>query len=150
MTAIPGPPPVNGSDGLEPARWLWFAAWAGVGLLFPLTLLGAFTIGLYMLPLAAAGTILLGRSSRARVGVVGLVSGFGLPLLWVAYLNRSGPGLVCVMTATSSSCQTEWSPWPWLVLGLVPTAAGVVLFRRQRARQRTALPPSEGARLSAT
>jgi hypothetical protein len=58
-----------------------------------------------------------------------------MPLL-VAYLNRGGPGNVCTTTATSQSCTTEWSPWPWLAAGLLLVAAGAVTFAWLRARLR--------------
>jgi hypothetical protein len=118
---------------LEPPQWRWFWAWAGVGLLVPMTLLGAFTIGLYMVPLAVIGTLLLVRRPAARRGFVGLVAGFGAPFLVVALLNRDGPGTICTSTATSQSCLQEWSPWPWVAVGLLFLAAGVWLFSRQRS-----------------
>ena len=82
-------------------------------------------------------------SISIRPGVVGLVTGFGVPLLWVGYLNRSGPGQVCTTTATSQSCEQQWSPWPWLAVGLLAATAGVIAFGRQRARhrQRLVTPP---------
>ena len=105
----------------------------------PLTLLGAFTIGIFMPPLAVLGSLALARRPAARRAVVGLLTGFGLPLLWVAYLNRSGPGLVCTSTATSQACDQQWAPWPWLAVGLVAAAAGVLAFARAQARHRRAL-----------
>lgn len=126
-------------SAFESSRWRWFAAWAAVGVLLPMTLLGAFTIGVFMLPLAVLGSLALARRPAARRAVVGLVTGFGLPLLWVAYLNRSGPGFVCTSTATSQSCDQQWAPWPWLAVGLVAVAAGVLAFARAQARHRRAL-----------
>ncbi len=143
MTATPAPLQPDPAAAFAPPRWRWFLAWAAVGVLLPLTLLGAFTIGVFMIPLAGLGALALARRPAARQGVVGLVSGCGLPLLWVAYLNRSGPGQVCTTTATSQTCTQQWSPWPWLAVGLLVAATGVAGFGRQRARhrQRLTTPP---------
>jgi hypothetical protein len=115
--------------------WPWFVAWFGVGGAYTLAILGAMTIGIFVLPIAVVATVVLSTRERARIAASGLVSGAGLPLLYVAYLNRSGPGTVCTRSATESSCTDEWSPWPWLVVGLALVVAGVVIFvRRQRAQ----------------
>jgi hypothetical protein len=79
---------------------------------------------------------------RCRLGIatIGAVSGLGLISFAVAYLNRKGPGQVCTTTATTQSCITEWSPWPWLAAGIVLISAGLVLFLalRRSARPGTA------------
>jgi hypothetical protein len=66
--------------------------------------------------------------------MAGMISGAGLPLLYVAWLNRGGPGEVCTSTATSTECADESSPWPFLVLAVVLVGVGVVVFVRQRGR----------------
>jgi hypothetical protein len=38
-------------------------------------------------------------------------------LLYVAYVQRRGPGTVCWHTATASGCDQYLNPWPWLVAG---------------------------------
>ncbi len=115
----------------------WFAAWSLIGALYALALLGAMTIGILILPVAVAATVFLGRHRPARAGLWGLVSGAGLPLMYVAYLNRDGPGTVCSAIPGGESCTDEWSPWPWLAIGLALLLAGVILF----ARRRRPLPP---------
>ena len=67
-------------------------------------------------------------------GMTGIISGAALPVLYVAWLNRGGPGEVCTSTATSTECGDEWSPWPFLVVAIVLLVAGVVVFVRQRGR----------------
>lgn len=62
----------------------------------------------------------------------GLLSGAAVPVMYVAWLNRGGPGEVCSTTATSTSCTDEWSPWPFLVGAVVLAVAGVVVFARGR------------------
>jgi hypothetical protein len=61
----------------------------------------------------------------------GLLTGASLPLLYVAWLNRAGPGEVCTHTATSETCGDEWSPWPFVALAVVLAVAGVVVFARR-------------------
>ena len=147
VTTTPASELAGPNDGFASPPWRWFVAWAAVGVLVPLTVLGAFTIGPFMLPLAVVGIVVLVRRPRAHAGAVGLLTGVGLPLLWVAYLNRSGPGLVCTSTATSQSCEQQWSPWPWLAVGLITTVGGALAFEGVRVRHRRALvtPPQLSA-----
>ena len=77
---------------------------------------------------------------ESRVGLPGLISGLSLPLFYVAFLNRSGPGTVCTSTATSQSCVDEWSPWPWLAIGIVLLVSGCVWFAMSNRRRGVAAP----------
>jgi membrane protein implicated in regulation of membrane protease activity len=71
------------------------------------------------LPLSVLMAIAAARwLPRSRSGWEGAISGLGLPLLCVAYVNRD-PG--------------DSSPWPWLVVGAGLLLAGVVIHRRARA-----------------
>ncbi|WP_037569332.1 hypothetical protein [Phaeacidiphilus oryzae] len=115
--------------------WPQFAAWVVVGAAWVTGLLGVLSIGLLVLPLAALGTALL-LWRRATAGAPGALSGAGLALLYVAYLNRGGPGTVCTATAGGTDCLDEWSPWPWLAAGVAVAVAGAVLFVTLRARAR--------------
>jgi len=119
-------------SGERDRAWRWFVAWAAVGGGYLLALLSALSIGIFVLPVVVVVTIVLARRPGAVVGVLGIVSGLGLPLLYVAWLNRDGPGTVCTATGSGTDCTDEWSPWPWLVLGLVVVAAGILLFRTRR------------------
>jgi hypothetical protein len=110
----------------------------GAGLSFGV--LAILSIGVFVLAGTAIGTFFLVRRSDALAGVAGLVSGFGLPLLYVAFLNRSGPGMICTATATGTSCADQWSPWPWLWIGSALVVVGLAWFivgSDRRARQRT-------------
>ena len=117
--------------------WGWFLAWFGAGALVALAFLGALTIGIFVMPIAGALIVLLATRRNAFNGVAGLISGLGLPILLVAYFNREGPGNICTVTATSTSCTEEWSPWPWLLIGVAVVIVGVVVFVRS-ARGRAA------------
>jgi hypothetical protein len=90
--------------------------------------LGAFTIGIFVLPIMIGLIALLATRRGATDGIAGLVSGLGLPLLYIAFLNRDGPGDICTTSARSISCTEETSPWPWLVVGLVLVGAGIFFF----------------------
>lgn len=98
----------------------------GAGAAF--ALLGALTIGPLLLPLVALGVIGLTRRADAAAGAVGAIAGLGIGPLFVAYLNRDGPGDVCTTTARSVACEQQWSPWPWAVAGVVLLACGLALF----------------------
>nr|WP_208329561.1 hypothetical protein [Streptomyces sp. 846.5] len=133
--------------------WLWFGAWVLVGGGYALALASLLTIGVFVLALTAAATVLLATRRGALVGLPGALSGPALPLLWIANLNRGGPGTVCSGTPEGGSCTDEWSPWLFLVPGVLLLIAGVVLFlvvrRRTRATNSTGagrnVPPGPGA-----
>ena len=127
---------MDGTETAAAARpWAWFGVWSLLGAVWTFALLAILSVGLYILPVAAAATVLLARRVSGRRGLPGLVSGLGAPVLYVAYLNRRGPGEVCAVLDGGSSCVQQWDPWPWLIVGLVLVATGIVVFRA-RARPR--------------
>lgn len=116
-------------------RWLWFVAWVAVGAMVPMVFLGAFTIGLYFIPVAGVLTLILLSRRASWVGLPGLITGIGVPLLVLAYLNRSGPGNICYTNPDGSGgCTQEWSPWPFLLVGLGLLIGGIVVFARQQPK----------------
>jgi hypothetical protein len=119
---------------------MWFIAWMLTGAGYALGILGAFSIGPYVLVITVAATIVLATRTGSRVGLPGLISGLSLPLFYVAFLNRSGPGTVCTSTATSQSCVDEWSPWPWLGIGIVLLVSGWLWFAMANRRRGVADP----------
>ncbi|MFF4504689.1 hypothetical protein [Streptomyces sp. NPDC001401] len=113
---------------MRTSSWPWFGAWFIVGGLASLSLLTALTIGVYLLPVTVVAAALLVTARRnSSVGLPGLVSGLGIPLLYVAFLNRGGPGNVCTTTATGQSCVDEYNPWAWLAAGVAFLLCGIVL-----------------------
>jgi hypothetical protein len=128
---------------VAPGRWRWFLAWLGVGAIASVALLGMASIGIFLVPVAAAAAALVHRASKGR-GHAGLLSGLGVPLFYVAYLNRMGPGNICTANADGGqSCGQYWNPWAWAGAGVGLSAAGILLFVIQRRHdlKRTTLGP---------
>lgn len=109
-------------------RRAWFAGWVIIGAGWGLGLLAIATIGIFVLPIVLVATAALVTRPGAAAGLLGLVSGLGLPLLYVAYLNRDGPGRICHSTPTSQTCTEQSNPWLWLAAGLLLIATGILLF----------------------
>lgn len=115
--------------------WTSFFAWAIVGAALSLSVLGAMTIGLFILPFAIAGLFALRKWGGNQKSSVGLISGAGLPVLYIAFLNRQGPGMVCGSYKNGGGyCTEEWSPWPFIFVGAILVILGVVLFIRRRSQ----------------
>ena len=119
---------VTAPDVRRPRGWGWFAAWLAVGGGYALGFASLLSIGIFVLTITMAATIVLATRRGAARGLPGLLSGLSLPLFYIGYLNRSGPGTVCVETATSGSCMDEWSPWPFVAVGGALFAGGVLWF----------------------
>ena len=110
--------------------WVWFLIWLAIG---GLLAIGAVSLGpLVVFPVAALGIGAAVRWPQLRGSMFGLVSGAGVVVLVVAYLNREGPGTTCWHTATRSGCDEHLNPLPWLVAGVVLLAAGVVAHVHSR------------------
>jgi hypothetical protein len=125
--------------------WGWFIAWMALGLGYALGLLGALTIGPFLLLILAVPTIALGRRPGAIVGLPGLASGLSFPVFYVAYLNRSGPGTICrTIRAAGQECVDESSPWPWLIIGAVLLVGGCVWFLTTSRHRRALDAPIPG------
>jgi hypothetical protein len=109
-----------------------FAGWCVAGAAGCFGILSLLTVG----PFVLLGTLFLSAWLLWRFNfgwaMGGLLSGAGLPVLYVAWLNRDGPGEVCTSTATSQTCTDEWSPWPFVGLALVLAVAGLLVFVRGR------------------
>jgi len=117
------------------AAWAWFAAWMVVGSISALVAISIASIGLLLAPLALLGMLVLFIREDSRASVSGFISGLGLPLLWVAWLNLGGPGQWEERTATSVSGGELLNPWPWLMAGLLLIGigfAGQILARLRR------------------
>ena len=103
----------------------WFLAWAAVGVGVAL---GVSALGIFAVPLALLVAILLIVRHHADCSAFGILVGMGLLSLYVAYVQRKGPGTVYWHTATASGADQYLDPRPWLVAGLLLVAAGIFAF----------------------
>ena len=110
-----------------------FAGWCvmGAGLCFGV--LSMLTIGPFVLLVTFFLCAFLLYRVEFGWGMGGLLTGAAVPLLYVAWLNRRGPGEVCTRTSTGLSCGDEWSPWPLLAVAVALVVAGIVMFLRNRS-----------------
>lgn len=102
--------------------------WAIVG---AAAAVGFLSLGvLALVPAAAAGAVLASRPA-ARGSAFGLITGAGLLLIYVAWVQRAGPGTTCWHTATASGCDEHLNPLPWLAAGLALVIGGMVAHARR-------------------
>jgi hypothetical protein len=106
----------------------WFWAWALLG--------SAVTLGILSLgPILAAPLLVIGWLVASRPAIrrsaFGLLSGAGALLLYVAWVQRAGPGTTCWQTQTASGCDQHLNPLPWLVAGVVLFVGGVAAHARR-------------------
>jgi hypothetical protein len=121
-------PPVAEGHAPHASSCLRFWAWAGVGALAALSLdLGPIAL----VAALALGVVLATVADRDRSSIFGLITGTGLPLLWIAYTQRHGPGTTCWHTAAGAGCDQHLDPVPWLIVGLSLVLAGVLAHRRR-------------------
>ncbi|MEU6226780.1 hypothetical protein [Streptomyces sp. NPDC047042] len=107
--------------------WAWFLAWFAVGACVAAGFAAILTVGLVFLVVAAAGAGLLLRKGPMNAAA-GALSGLALPLFYLAYLNRGGPGTVCSSSPGEQTCTDEYTPVPFLVGGVLLFVAGFVIF----------------------
>src|SRR5579859_6327564 len=84
----------------------WFWAWATVG---AAGALGVISVGPIVLGPAFIAGMAMRRSQMASRSAFGLLAGAGLLSLFVAYVQRHGPGTTCWHTATASGCDQHLS-----------------------------------------
>ena len=105
----------------------WFLAWVAVGVGLGL---GVSSLGIFAVPSALLLAVLLIVSHHAGRAALGVLVGVGLLSLYVAYVQRKGPGTVSWHTATASGADQYLDPRPWLLAGLLLVTVGVVVFLR--------------------
>jgi hypothetical protein len=114
--------------------WPWFCGWmlVGIGAAF------GFVSFPLALPVAGVITWLLSRRYRRSDEALGAISGVGLLLLFIAYIQRHGPGEYCHSIGTprypGTECGDYADPRPLLVAGLILVVAGVFGFIVRRRR----------------
>lgn len=107
-------------------RCVWFWAWAAVG---AVAAIGLVSLGLGPLALVPAtiAAAALSRNASARRSAAGVLAGAGFLSLFVAYVQRDGPGTTCWRTATAGGCDQHLNPIPWLILGLALVLGALVV-----------------------
>jgi hypothetical protein len=110
--------------------WGWFVVWALFGSSWAL---GTVSLGpLLLVPTALLGVFFWRRYPAARRSAFGLLTGAGILLLYVAWVQRDGPGTTCTRVAPAGMhCDQHLNPLPWLVLGIVLVVAGAVAHARR-------------------
>jgi hypothetical protein len=103
----------------------WFVAWAAVGAGLAL---GISALGVFAVPLALLVAVVLVVRHHADRAALGIFVGMGLFSLYVAYVQRKGPGTVYWHTATASGADQYLDPRPWLVAGIALVAVGIASF----------------------
>ncbi len=94
--------------------WAGFCLWAlfGVALALVFAILGTPAVLLVLL-----GGWLLVSQPALRGSAFGVLSGLGAISLYIAFVQRRGPGTVCWHTATASGCDQYANPWRGSLLG---------------------------------
>jgi Na+/proline symporter len=115
---------------------LQVAPWAVVGAGAALGVVSILTIGIFVLPATGALAAALIWKRHTSGAAPGILAGLAFVPLYVAYLNRSGPGFVCATSAVSQTCTQEMSPWPWVAASCCFVAAAVLLGRTAARRSR--------------
>jgi len=137
---------------LPPPRAGWYVVWVLLGVIGSLALLATFTPFVLLVPIVACLGVLVASRPRARAAAPAAICGVALPVLFVAWLNRDGPGNVCTVTSAGTSCVEEWSPWPFLVVAAALVTSGVAgcVAARHAARTRHEATPAHrtGAEVS--
>lgn len=108
----------------------WFWAWAAVG---AIGAVGLLSLGPIALAPAMVAGVAMTRSRHGSRSAFGLLAGAGLLLLYVAYVQRDGPGTTCWHTAAARGCDQHLNPIPWLVVGIVLLVGAVVAQTRHAA-----------------
>ena len=107
---------------------LWFWMWAVVGATAALGLISLGPLALVVPAIIAAAA--MAPIPSVRRSALGLLAGAGFLPLFVAYVQREGPGTTCWHTATASGCDQHLNPLPWLVVGLALVIGAVAAHQR--------------------
>lgn len=103
---------------------LWLVGGAALGFGFA----SLPSIGMLVLPVGVIILVAAGIVTRGQ-GWPLMLAGTALPLLWVAWLQRRGPGWVTYETDTGGGGSELLDPVPWLLTGLgLLLLAGVFLL----------------------
>jgi hypothetical protein len=126
-------PPVTAPR--RPASWT-YVWWAATGALMSLGVASLLTVGIFLLAGTAVLLVVgLSLTPVRRGGHVGALAGLSVAPLYLAWLNRQGPGTVCEAVRDGTRCEDLWSPWPFLAAGLVFLAVAAAVGVRAGHRR---------------
>ena len=111
--------------------------WLVIGAVITFFGLSLPSVGLVVLAIAVG----VAAFASWRWALPWLIAGAALPVLWVAWRNRSGPGETCFSTPTVSGCAELLDPVPWLLSALAALAVSAALLVLGRRRGRPTWPP---------
>lgn len=114
--------------------YLW---WAATGAILSFGVVSILTIGILLLPIGLAlGVAGIVRKASRNESVIAVVGGLAAAPLYLAWLNREGPGTVCeTLPGDVNSCADRWSPWPFLAVAAVLVVVTIIVaVRMRRAR----------------
>jgi hypothetical protein len=120
----------HATDDLDRASrptWIAFVGWALLGVVAGFSAV-SFPPGL-LVPIVVGAVAARVRPASQR-SWSGILTGVGAVSLFVAYLQRRGPGTVCWQTASEAGCEEYLDPFPWLVAGIALAVAGLGLHIR--------------------
>jgi hypothetical protein len=118
---------------VEPVPVWSYAWWLVVGALVGIGIAALLSIGVLLLALAGVLVVIATRTPALRNrSALAIPAGVGLAVLYLAWLNRDGPGNVCETTGSTTTCTDQVSPWPFVAVAVVLVAASVILARRAR------------------
>ena len=128
--------------------WVLTLWWGSVGALLGFGVAGLASIGVFLLPLALVLLVIALLVPALRTpSTPALLVGLSTAPLFIAWLNRGGPGLVCTTSGTSTSCVDQWSPWPFVATGVLLAGGGLALLvHGRRVEARAALAADELSR----
>lgn len=114
------------------AGWLWLFG----GLLIGGGIASLPSIGWILIAVGTVTLLLTGTIYRGR-GWPFAFLGLAIPLLWVAWRHRGGPGERCWETDSGTGCEEILDPTPWLTAGLIllllfGLALGIIWVLRRR------------------
>jgi hypothetical protein len=122
------------------ATWWSLATWAVAFGLLTLAIVGAWSIGVYVLPFAIVALVVAGSLNRSRPGSLwGAPVGAGSVLMYIAYLNRNyspcpTSGTVTRLSPGQHTSCGGFDPIPWLLLGALGCFLGVAGYFAWRRR----------------
>lgn len=104
------------------------ALWLLVGALVGFGIAGILTVGSFLLATAVV-LFVVGVAVPAidRRTVPTMLIGVATAPCYIAWLNRRGPGEICMQSTGGMSCVEQWDPLPFVTAGIALALAGLAL-----------------------